>query len=181
MTFDDLFQNKKGTKERAKPVLLVCGIFTPPENSLVEFVTGHSLADFIKLGTESELGESPRCYMIVEEEDSELIACASAYPDLFDFDMFVLTGIIGCDYTSGFSQATHSLQRTPYSTLISNLVAAAEDARLNPKQVGDDTYDKEQKQIVSKTGNIRQMTAFESPHLAPDEILPDDFSEQTAD
>lgn len=166
---DDLAIAKNEEDSRKDlPIVLICGTVNEAPADAIEFRSLESVDDL--------LDEHPAncCYM-VSAERSRYIEMVDAYPDCWSFQLVALTGVPGCDYSAEFERAVYRLARAPFHSVVNNLT---EDARIAELAVAEQAnlsiYGREQARITRRSGNVKEMRAFDAPNMALDTAETDD-------
>lgn len=102
-------------KKPNKRLVYVCPARDSRIDSRLDITAVESLPEFMALVDRSS-------FMAVG--NIRLLEMIIAYPDLFDVELGLLTGVPGSDYTAQFDAVTWKLDRTGYDALVVELDAA---------------------------------------------------------
>lgn len=152
-------KQKSGSKDD-KPVLMICGTIPVVPNDTIQFI---ELTEVKQLITDKPSGIS--CFM-VSEESSLIIEMCDRYNELFDFQLVLVSGVPECVYSSRLEQASYRLARIPYHSVVNGIREAAKMADLiADEKAFSSIYNKEQAGITRKSGNVKELRAFDAPSM----------------
>lgn len=160
-TFLDQNIDKAKSVKDDKPVVMISGTIPVVPSDSIVFAALTDVKQLI-----GHHATSLECFM-VDESAAMIIEMCDRYSELFDFQLVLVTGVPECVYSPRLEQAAYRLARVPYHSVINGIKEAGRIATLvEEEKARSSIYSKEQSSITKKSGNVKELRAFDAPAMS---------------
>lgn len=133
-----------------------------PDDGVLSYTTIESVYDLKSI--------PDRSVVMLRDDQTALMKCVADNRALFALELVTLTGLPAANYSASFDEVTWAFNKVAYAPFISELRLASEIADQLDSQ-NKTPYAREKEAYTRKTGEVKQMTAFD---VSPVDSDPED-------